>query len=193
MSNALLASPRVILVTGPARSGKSEWAEHLARQSGQPVTYIATAAIDPTDEEWMARIQQHRQRRPSQWKTLELSTTLPGAIAHCKPTECLLVDSLGTWLVHYLEAEEDLWQSAVTALVNALEATAGTVILVSEETGWGVVPAYPMGRLFRDRLGTVTRHIGTVSQAVYVVTAGYAVDLRQMGHVVPRAAGERVL
>jgi adenosylcobinamide kinase/adenosylcobinamide-phosphate guanylyltransferase len=63
----------------------------------------------------------------------------------------------------------------------SLRQTAATVILVSEETGWGVVPAYPLGRLFRDRLGTLTRQVGTVAGAVYLVVAGYAVDVKALG------------
>ena len=52
---------------------------------------------------------------------------------------------------------------------------------MAEETGWGVVPAYPMGRLFRDRLGQISRRVGTMANAVYLVVAGYALDLRQLG------------
>jgi adenosylcobinamide kinase / adenosylcobinamide-phosphate guanylyltransferase len=66
-------------------------------------------------------------------------------------------------------------------LLASLEKTSGTIILVSEETGWGVVPAYPLGRLFRDRLGSLTRRVGAIAQAVYLVTAGYALDLTQLG------------
>lgn len=186
-----LDAPHIVLVTGPARSGKSEWAEHLARSTERQVIYIATAAIDPDDAEWSARILKHQQRRPLTWRTLELSTELAQAIAQCAPTDCLLVDSLGTWLVHYLEAEDDVWQAGAMELLSALKATAGTVILVSEETGWGVVPAYPMGRLFRDRLGELTRQIGAVADAVYLVTAGYALDLRRVGQAVSSRLEER--
>jgi len=65
--------------------------------------------------------------------------------------------------------------------VKSLRQTSSTVILVSEETGWGVVPAYPLGRKFRDRLGYLTRQVGAVADPVYLVVAGYAVDLRLIG------------
>ncbi|MDF5732012.1 MAG: bifunctional adenosylcobinamide kinase/adenosylcobinamide-phosphate guanylyltransferase, partial [Rhizonema sp. PD38] len=58
---------QVILVTGPARSGKSEWAETLAVRSQKSVIYVATATLDPTDTEWQQRIQQHQQRRSQDW------------------------------------------------------------------------------------------------------------------------------
>jgi adenosylcobinamide kinase / adenosylcobinamide-phosphate guanylyltransferase len=185
MSKFLPETSCIILVTGPARSGKSEWAEHLAQLSGRQVTYVATATLASNDAEWTVRIQQHQQRRPLAWKTLELSAELPQAIAQCKPTDCLLVDSLGTWLVPYLEVENGVWQEVVNDLLTALRTTAGEIIFVSEETGWGVIPAYPIGRLFRDRLGALTRQVGAVCEHVYLVTAGYALDVRQMGEAVP--------
>jgi adenosylcobinamide kinase / adenosylcobinamide-phosphate guanylyltransferase len=95
--------------------------------------------------------------------------------------DCLLVDSLGTWLANGLDQEEATWQATVLVLVESLQQAEGMVILVAEETGWGVVPAYPSGRCFRDRLGDLTRRVGSVAEAVYLVVAGYALDLRQMG------------
>jgi adenosylcobinamide kinase / adenosylcobinamide-phosphate guanylyltransferase len=62
-----------------------------------------------------------------------------------------------------------------------LQQASSQVIVVAEETGWGVVPAYPMGRQFRDRLGSLTRKIGAIAHPVYLVTAGYALDLTQIG------------
>ena len=61
---------QLILVTGAARSGKSEWAETLALGSNKTVTYVATATIDPNDPEWQARISRHQQRRPVTWTTI---------------------------------------------------------------------------------------------------------------------------
>ncbi|HAG82205.1 MAG TPA: bifunctional adenosylcobinamide kinase/adenosylcobinamide-phosphate guanylyltransferase, partial [Cyanobacteria bacterium UBA12227] len=61
--------PQIILITGPARSGKSEWAETLAIQTGKAVIYVATAQAQPDDVEWLSRIEKHQQRRPREWKT----------------------------------------------------------------------------------------------------------------------------
>ncbi len=171
----------VILVLGPARSGKSEWAETLAQQSGLPVTYVATACTDPEDAEWLRRIQQHAQRRPVHWQTLEVPIALADTIQSTPAHTCLLVDSLGTWLANLLEQSDPDWQAIVTELLAGLTATPATVILVAEETGWGVVPAYPLGRLFRDRLGNLVRQIGTLASAVYLVTGGHALNLRLLG------------
>lgn len=172
---------RISLVTGPARSGKSEWAETLAETSGQAVIYIATSTIDPADLDWQKRVQQHRDRRPPQWQLQEVPIALPEAILAATGQDCLLIDSLGTWLANLLDQDDATWQRTLDRLIESLQKTSSTVILVSEETGWGVVPAYPIGRLFRDRLGTLTRQVGTVAGAVYLVVAGYAVDVKALG------------
>ncbi len=172
---------RISLVTGPARSGKSEWAENLAANSGQSVVYIATSTINPADLDWQQRVALHRDRRPPHWQLREVPIALPEAIHAATAEDCLLVDSLGTWLANLLDQDEDTWQATLETLLDSLRQTPATVILVSEETGWGVVPAYPIGRLFRDRLGHLTRQVGTVADAVYLVIAGYAVNVKALG------------
>ncbi|MGD1944424.1 MAG: bifunctional adenosylcobinamide kinase/adenosylcobinamide-phosphate guanylyltransferase [Leptolyngbyaceae cyanobacterium] len=170
-----------ILVSGPTKSGKSEWAEQLALQSAQSVIYVATARQNADDAEWHARIAAHRRRRSEQWQTLEVPVDLALTLDQAEPTECWLVDSLGTWVANGLEASHDDWQHQVKTLLQAIAHFRGTLILVAEETGWGVVPAYPLGRTFRDRLGTLTRQIGAVADVTYLVVAGFAVDLSQLG------------
>jgi adenosylcobinamide kinase / adenosylcobinamide-phosphate guanylyltransferase len=170
---------RSILVTGPARSGKSEFAERLAQQSLQPITYVATAQRDPQDEEWQQRIERHRGRRPPTWQTLEVPIALPGCID--RHNGCLLVDSLGTWVANLLDRDEEMWKQIQNELLVSLHRTTAEVILVAEETGWGVVPAYPLGRTFRDRLGTLTRKVGAIANPVYLVTGGYALNLSELG------------
>ncbi|NJR66967.1 MAG: bifunctional adenosylcobinamide kinase/adenosylcobinamide-phosphate guanylyltransferase [Leptolyngbyaceae cyanobacterium CRU_2_3] len=182
---------QVILVTGSARSGKSEWAETLAIQSGRSVVYVATAQSNPDDLEWQARILLHQQRRPSTWRTLIVPTELAVTLDNAEASDCLLVDSLGTWLANLLELDEPLWEQTVAGLLSSLSQVQCSVILVAEETGWGVVPAYATGRLFRDRLGNLTRRIGAIANPVYLVTGGYALNLCQLGEPVkPIKAGE---
>ncbi|NJP10625.1 MAG: bifunctional adenosylcobinamide kinase/adenosylcobinamide-phosphate guanylyltransferase [Leptolyngbyaceae cyanobacterium RU_5_1] len=176
---------RLILVTGPARSGKSEWAEALAKQSGRTVLYIATAQLDPADQDWQARIKRHQQRRPANWVTHHVPIELIKTIQDASQANCLLVDSLGTWLANYLEQDADCWSKTEQYLLVSLKQTASMVILVAEETGWGVIPAYPVGRQFRDRLGSLTRSIGAIADTVYLVTAGHALNLSTLGTPLP--------
>lgn len=180
-SHDRLPAPPLILVTGPARSGKSEWAEALANQSQQSVIYVATAQADPADLEWQARIEQHQLRRPPHWSTQQVPIALPELIQSTPAGNCLLIDSLGTWLANLLGQDEPQWQATVEVLLTSLRQSSCQVILVAEETGWGVVPAYPIGRTFRDRLGKLTRQIAAISEPVYLVMGGYILNLSALG------------
>jgi adenosylcobinamide kinase / adenosylcobinamide-phosphate guanylyltransferase len=176
---------KVILVTGPARSGKSEWAEALAMQSGKAVVYIATATENPADTEWQQRIQQHQKRRPPDWLTLCIPTELSATLADAKPDTCLLVDSLGTWVANLLEENADSWENILREFLETVQLVAADMIFVAEETGWGVVPAYPLGRQFRDRLGSVVRQLGAICEIVYLVTGGHVLNLSALGSPLP--------
>ena len=179
----------LILVTGPSRSGKSEWAEHLAEAIAQHkklgVVYVATSQEDANDPEWQARLDKHRDRRPLHWQTLAVPTDLSLAITQNLASNCLLIDSLGTWVANLLSQDENQWQLTQQELLENLQNSSQNIILVAEETGWGVVPAYPIGRQFRDRLGNLTREIGAIADKVYLVTGGYVLDLTQLGNPLP--------
>ena len=193
----------ITLVTGPARSGKSEWAEVLAQknaiQKNQRLIYVATARRNLDDAEWQARIDKHVQRRLSaaevwpaiSWQCIEVPVDLPGAIAQYNASDCLLIDSLGTWLANLIEQTDEQWQACQSDLIAVLKQTQATVILVAEETGWGVVPAYKMGRTFRDRLGSLSRRVGELSADTYLVTCGYAINLAQVGQPVSGCSVDR--
>lgn len=173
-----------VLVTGGVRCGKSRHAESLLADLDD-VTYVACGPVpDRTaDPDWAARIDLHRGSRPASWATLETGD-LPGALR--STTGPLLVDCLGTWLARLLD-ERALWEApsdAVTAEVGAaLEAVADAllarpdVVLVSNEVGWGVVPAHRSGRLFRDHLGVVNQRLAAVCDRVHLVVAGRVLEL----------------
>jgi adenosylcobinamide kinase/adenosylcobinamide-phosphate guanylyltransferase len=96
-----------------------------------------------------------------------------------------LIDSLGTWIANELEQSDPQWQQTQAELLAILQTSSSSIIVVAEEVGWGVVPAYPAGRLFCDRLGALVRAVGAISDDVYLVTAGYAISLKQLGQLVP--------
>ncbi|OUL29797.1 bifunctional adenosylcobinamide kinase/adenosylcobinamide-phosphate guanylyltransferase [Nostoc sp. RF31YmG] len=180
---------KVILVTGPTRSGKSEWAETLAMRSGKAVVYVATAAEDPADEEWQKRIQQHQKRRPQEWLTQCVSVELSATLAEAKPNTCLLVDSLGTWVANLLEQDEISWEKTITEFLETVQLVAADMLFVAEEVGWGVVPAYATGRKFRDRLGSLVRQLGAICDTVYLVTGGHVLNLSTLGSPLPPSRG----
>ncbi len=171
-----------VLVSGAARSGKSAWAEQLARFSGLAVTYLATGPSLPNDPSWQQRLLRHRQRRPASWRTEEVGVGLPEALMR-GPTaaDLLLVDSLGTWLVHHLERDALAWQGQIELLLKALGLCPAAVVLVAEEVGWGVVPPTEVGGLFRDRLGELLECIEPLCSGSWLVIRGRALDLQTLG------------
>ena len=176
----------ITLVTGATRSGKSEWAEHLALRSPKNVIYIATATRYPDDAEWEARLQKHSDRRPENWQTLEVPIELAKSILSINNTSnYILVDSLGTWLANLWEESEESWIEIESELLEAIQTCELDITFVSEEVGWGLVPEYKSGRIFRDRLGGLTRKIGVIADVVYLVTGGYAVELTKIGEKLP--------
>ncbi len=174
-----------ILVLGGVRSGKSRLAESLASRHPR-VTYIAPGPVpDPaTDAEWAARVDEHRRRRPSTWTTVETGD-VPAAI-RAADAPCVLVDCLGTWVTRIVDdagawdvrerAEAELARAAAD-LASAVRASPASVVLVSNEVGWGVVPGHPSGRLFRDSLGRLNQHVAQACDHVLLVVAGRVLDL----------------
>jgi adenosylcobinamide kinase/adenosylcobinamide-phosphate guanylyltransferase len=134
---------------------------------------------------WQQRLELHRRRRPAHWHCQEVPIELSAAIQQATASQCLLVDSLGTWLANSLEQSPTVWARQVAAFLDAIASTPCDLILVAEEVGWGVVPAYPVGRTFRDRLGNLCRQVGAIANPVYLVTGGYALDLKALGAPIP--------
>ena len=169
----------ITIVLGGTRSGKSEVAERLAGASGA-VTYVATAQVDPADEDhdhdWAARIARHQERRPKGWATVECPEPdrLPDVLRQLEGT--VLVDSLGTWVTGHPTMEPD-----AEALVAALLERAGNTVVVSEEVGLAPHATTELGRRFVDRLGTVNQRVASVADRALLVVAGRAVELLPPG------------
>ncbi len=164
------------LVLGGARSGKSRYAEDQAVASGLPVLYLATA--EAGDDEMVARIEHHRQRRPIDWRTLEEPIRLADSIrSHALPGFCLLVDCLTLWLSNVLfdrngNIQEALFAAERAALLDALAECQGRVIMVSNEVGLGVVAADAMTRRFVDEAGFLHQVLAQICDRVVMVSAG---------------------
>ncbi|MFM7641125.1 MAG: bifunctional adenosylcobinamide kinase/adenosylcobinamide-phosphate guanylyltransferase [Cyanobium sp.] len=173
------------MVSGPAASGKSRWAEHLAHGSGKAVVVLATGPDLPDDSSWQERLARHRQRRPSSWSTWEVAGELNEALRSLSEDQVALVDSLGTWVAAHLETESQLWREHVATLVESLKLSRCRAILVSEETGWGVVPMTAAGGRFRDRLGELTQQLTPLCPAAWLVVQGRAIDLTKLSQLVP--------
>ncbi len=170
-------NPRTTFYLGGARSGKSRLAEEAARASGLSLRYIATAA--PGDTEMAERIAHHRMKREGLgWKTVEALYDLPEAIlAQSRRDTVVLVDCLTLWLTNIMLAERDI-PAAREALIAALAAAQGPVLLVSNEVGLGLVPETPLGRAFRDEQGRLNQKLAALVPNVVFVAAGLSLAMK---------------
>jgi adenosylcobinamide kinase / adenosylcobinamide-phosphate guanylyltransferase len=239
MSNyaATSASKRLILILGGARSGKSAYAEELARRiaagvaalagtsSSQPsggtlqpglLVYVATATIQGDDEEMRRRIVGHRRSRGDNWLTIEEPYDPGGVLTNGRQLEragnVVLVDCLTLLVANVLlidtgsqasvpatENSDTDWtararrvEEAITALLDAYQRGAGSLILVSNEVGMGVVPPYPLGREYRDVLGRVNARVAKEADIVLFMLAGLPIEVKALANAWNMSVGQRL-
>lgn len=166
--------PRVTLVLGGARSGKSALAEGVVRAAGPSPVYIATA--EAWDDEMRARIAEHRAQRDGQgWRTVEAPLDLPGALAAAGSAP-VLVDCLTLWLTNLMLGEHDI-PAASAALLAALDRP-GPTVLVANEVGLGIVPDNALARRFRDAAGRLNQQVAARADTVVFTAAGLPMVLK---------------
>ena len=194
-----MKSNQLILVTGGVRSGKSHLAETLALKVGGPVAYIATSRIE--DAEMMERVRRHQARRPLDWTTIEAPWDLVQALETLPAgTEAVIIDCLGVFVSNLLlkyagdkdptqpEIEKQIL-STIWSFLQAQAAVSATVIVVSNETGLGVVPPSALGRAFRDYLGWANQMVAAAADQVYLVVAGIPLLIKDDQELAAPAAG----
>lgn len=166
------------LILGGARSGKSRLAERLASESAMPVTYIATS--QPLDAEMDARIAHHRSRRPAEWALVEEPLRLSAVLReHAAADRCLLVDCLTLWLTNLLMLDDPArLASERDALLECLPTLPGLVLLVSNETGLGIVPMGELSRRYIDEAGWLHQAVAERCQRVVFTVAGLPMILK---------------
>lgn len=167
--------PKLTLVVGGARSGKSRLAERLVTGTGLRRHYIATA--EAWDDEMRARIAAHREDRGQDWVTHEAPRAVAGVLAGLPATDVVLLDCATLWLTNVLLAEADVAAESA-ALLAALMASAAPVVVVSNEVGWGIVPENALARAFRDHQGKLNQQIAGVAGLVLGVMAGLPMVLK---------------
>ncbi len=186
---------KLTLILGGARSGKSSYAERLAAEHGGQVLYIATA--QPLDSEMAERIVNHQKHRPANWQTLEIPSgvgagLLSEAQSMLLQPDVILVDCL-TLLVSNLllavssgtgedltvdeAAAEVLVETEIQRLLEAVQAIPAEWIVVSNEVGLGLVPPYPLGRVYRDLLGRANQRLASQLDQVIFMIAGIPMRL----------------
>jgi histidinol-phosphate/aromatic aminotransferase/cobyric acid decarboxylase-like protein/adenosyl cobinamide kinase/adenosyl cobinamide phosphate guanylyltransferase len=181
----------VTLLLGGVRSGKSARAEAIAAAIGLPVRYVATA--DGSDPSLAARIAAHVARRPASWEIVEAGEQLSDALGE-PAARCVLIDGLGPWIataLHHAGAFHDpaaeriagverQVEDEIARLVEAAGAVAaagGSVIVVAEQAGEGLLPPDRVSRVWLDLLGSATQRIAAAADRVELIVAGRSLVL----------------
>lgn len=177
----------LILITGGARSGKSRYAERLAADlGGDAVTFVATARA--SDDEMARRIRRHREDRPAAWTTVEAPVDAGAAVREAA-TDVVLLDCLTLLAANALAPATDYGEvaaleavrTALDRLLAALAGRDGTLIVVTNEVGLGIVPATPVGRWFRDALGEANQRLAARADEVVLMVSGIPVRIGTAG------------
>ena len=171
---------QLTLILGGARSGKTSYAQEQARQINENVLYVATAAAG--DDEMRTRIETHRASRPAEWQTLEATLQVGEAlISNQVRAQVVIVDCITLLVSNVLlsfsedvsfdEVEQKVW-AEIDALLKAHSEIGGQWFIVSNEVGLGLVPPYPLGRMYRDLLGWANQTLARSADRVIFMVAG---------------------
>jgi len=183
----------IVLITGGARSGKSSYAEKLAKETKGDVLYIATSI--PFDDEMKDRVKKHKERRPTNWFTYEGYKNLKQVFYNKKMHfDTILLDCITIMVTNLMLAQagdnfDDLNNKAidkmedeilreVESFLDEAEKSLKTIILVTNEIGCGIVPEYKISRVFRDIAGRVNQYIAGRAQEVHMVVCGIPIKIK---------------
>lgn len=172
---------KVILITGGARSGKSSYAEALAKELPSPKAYIATAPV--FDDEMRKRVKRHQeQRKHDGWDTIEEEIDLTGALQTAGSYNTILVDCLTLWINNLLYKDENICEDVMIELCKKLQKQCsefdGNIIFVINEVGFGIVPDNALSRKFRDISGRCSQNIAKFANKVVLVSCGLPLILK---------------
>ncbi len=175
----MILSPKIILITGGARSGKSNFAQNLARKFSGPKAYLATAQA--LDEEMARRIRLHQKSRPQNWHTLEEPRQLVDSLKkNGDRFHLILLDCLTLWISNLMMRKwsEKKILAEAERLLKAGRAMKGSLIIVSNEVGMGIVPDNLSARSFRDLTGLIHQKIAKEADEVYFMVSGLPLKIK---------------
>jgi adenosylcobinamide kinase/adenosylcobinamide-phosphate guanylyltransferase len=166
-------------ILGGARSGKSDYAQGLVEHNDEKVLFVATATA--SDEEMQARIAAHRRGRPAHWETVEAPMRVGEMLRAAPAAEWVLLDCMtllvNNILIGFPEPvdETDFYRvvdEEMVGLLDAINKSEAKWVIVSNEVGLGLVPAYPLGRFFRDALGRANQRLAQAADTVLFMVSG---------------------
>ena len=171
----------IIFITGGTKSGKSEYAEHLAKEIKE-LSYVALSQNDIDDKSWQEKINLHRKRRPKNWVLIETTDLISTLIKEDGP---LLIDSIGGFVMESIEKEEKEWLTKMYSLISLLKKRKNTTIIVGEQVGWSLVSEYKIGNKYIERIGELQKRITKISKDNWLAINGRAIKIDEISLEIP--------
>ncbi len=174
-------SSDIIFITGGTKSGKSEFAEHLAKKI-KNLSYIALSENDKEDKDWQEKINLHQKRRPRDWKTIETTDLLNTLNKEEGP---LLIDSIGGFVMESIDKDNKEWLRKVHSLISLLKKRNSLTLIVGEQVGWGLVSEYKIGNNYIERIGEIQKRITRISKDNWLAINGRAIKIDEISLEIP--------
>jgi len=174
-------SSYIVFITGGTKSGKSEFAEHLAKEL-KKLSYVALSENNLDDKEWQDKINLHRKRRPKNWKLIETTDLLNTLKKEEGP---LLIDSIGGFVMKSIGKEQNEWSTKMNSLLSLLMKRKSLTFIVGEQVGWGLVSEYKIGNIYIERIGQLQRRITKISNENWLAINGRAIKIDEISLEIP--------
>jgi len=174
-------SSHIIFITGGTKSGKSEFAEHLAKDI-KNLSYVALSENNLEDKEWQRRIYLHQKRRPKDWELIETTDLLNTLRKKDGP---LLIDSIGGFIMESIDKEHKQWLTNMNSLINLLKKRKFVTLIVGEQVGWSLVSEYKAGNTYIERIGELQKKITKISNNNWLAINGRAIKIDEISIEIP--------
>ena len=171
----------IIFITGGTKSGKSEFAEYLAKEVKE-LSYVALSENNIEDKEWQEKIILHQRRRPKNWKLIETTDLLNILSKEVGP---LLIDSIGGFVMESIGKEQDEWSTKMNLLINLLKKRKKITFIVGEQVGWSLVSEFKIGNTYIERIGELQKKISKISKDNWLAINGRAIKIDEISIEIP--------
>jgi len=174
-------SSHIVFITGGTKSGKSEFAEHLAKEV-KKLSYVALSENNIEDKEWQKKIYLHQKRRPKDWKLIETTDLLNTLNKEDGP---LLIDSIGGFVMESIGKENNEWSTIMNLLISILMKRKSITFIVGEQVGWSLVSEYKIGNTYIERIGELQKRITKISKDNWLAINGRAIKIDEISIEIP--------
>ena len=171
----------IIFITGGTKSGKSEFAEYLAKEV-KNLSYVALSKNNPDDKEWQEKINLHRKRRPKDWILIETTDLLNILNKEEGP---LLIDSIGGFIMENIKIEHKEWLIKMHSLIGLLKKRKNITFIVGEQVGWSLVSEYKIGNTYIERIGELQKRLTKISNDNWLAINGRAIKIDEVSIEIP--------